>query len=94
MAYSSCSSRIGANRVRSNIDPTFYSLVGFGRSGGTTTTSLFLKIHTSFISVWTTISRLQVQVQTSRSLFSFWGDGRIVSFELFFFMFFPEVWRK
>jgi hypothetical protein len=25
---------------------------------------------------------------------SFWGDGGIVPFEPFFFMLFPEVWRK
>lgn len=43
MAYSSCSNRglkpilrriDGAIRVRSNVDPTFDSLVGSGRSGG------------------------------------------------------------
>nr|BEV77045.1 Ycf68 protein [Murraya koenigii]BEV77061.1 Ycf68 protein [Murraya koenigii] len=45
MAYFSCSNRgfenkpllrriDGAIQVRSNVDPTFYSLVGSGRSGG------------------------------------------------------------
>ncbi|KAK2969145.1 hypothetical protein RJ640_000445, partial [Escallonia rubra] len=34
MAYSSCSNRDGAIQVRSNVDPTFDSLVGSGRSGG------------------------------------------------------------
>ncbi|XVF50372.1 hypothetical protein PTKIN_Ptkin04bG0093600 [Pterospermum kingtungense] len=46
MAYFSCS----------NQDPTFYSLMGFGWSEGTTTASLFSIIHTSFINVQTTIS--------------------------------------
>ncbi|CAN4114249.1 unnamed protein product [Withania somnifera] len=50
----------GAIRVRSNVDPTFDSLVGSGRSGGTTTAPLFSRIHTSLISVWTAISRAQV----------------------------------
>ncbi|KAI5585403.1 hypothetical protein BDE02_06G143100 [Populus trichocarpa] len=50
----------GAIQVRSNVDPTFYSLVGSGRSGGTTMAPLFSRIHTSLISVWTTISRAQV----------------------------------
>ncbi|KAK5834579.1 hypothetical protein PVK06_018461 [Gossypium arboreum] len=50
----------GAIQVRSNVDPTFYSLVGSGRSGGGTTTApLFSIIHTSLISVWTAISRAQ-----------------------------------
>ncbi|PHT34489.1 hypothetical protein CQW23_26289 [Capsicum baccatum] len=57
----------GAIWVRSNVDPTFDSLVGSGRSGGTTTAPLFSRIHTSFINVWTVISRAQarslVQVQ-------------------------------
>ncbi|TYH27818.1 hypothetical protein ES288_A02G099100v1 [Gossypium darwinii] len=50
----------GAIQVRSNVDPTFYSLVGSGRSGGTTTAPLFSIIHTSLISILTTISRAQV----------------------------------
>nr|WMG64981.1 Ycf68 [Eucommia ulmoides] len=75
MAYSSCSNRglkpklllrriDGAIQVRSNVDPTFDSLVGSGRSGGGTPTApLFSRIHTSLISVWTAISRAQVQVR-------------------------------
>ncbi|PPD69991.1 hypothetical protein GOBAR_DD33128 [Gossypium barbadense] len=43
-------------------------------SKGTTTALLFSIIHTSLISVWTTISRAQ-------------GDGGIVPFELFFHAF-------
>ncbi|QCE10404.1 Uncharacterized protein family Ycf68 [Vigna unguiculata] len=50
----------GAIQVRSNVDPTFSSLVGSGRSGGTTTAPLFSRIHTSLISIWTVISRAQV----------------------------------
>ncbi|XVE85108.1 hypothetical protein DITRI_Ditri17bG0065600 [Diplodiscus trichospermus] len=46
--------------VRSNVDPTFYSLVGSGRSRGATTVPLFSIIHTSLIIVWTAISRAQV----------------------------------
>ncbi|KAL4203258.1 hypothetical protein AMTRI_Chr01g126980 [Amborella trichopoda] len=38
----------GEIQVRSNIDPTLYSLVGSGQSGGTTTAPLFLRIHTSY----------------------------------------------
>ncbi|TYI61992.1 hypothetical protein E1A91_D10G213100v1 [Gossypium mustelinum] len=92
----------GAIQVRSSVDPTFYSLVGSGRSEGTTTAPLFSIIHTSLISVWTTITRAQVyfwlqwenkmehlttylhRPRTTRSPFSFWGDGGIVPFELFF----------
>ncbi|KAK2980476.1 hypothetical protein RJ640_015999 [Escallonia rubra] len=44
--------------VRSNVDPTFDSLVG--SRGGTTMAPLFSRIHTSLISVWTAISRAQV----------------------------------
>uniref|UniRef100_A0A6N2L1K4 Uncharacterized protein ycf68 n=1 Tax=Salix viminalis TaxID=40686 RepID=A0A6N2L1K4_SALVM len=51
----------GAIQVRSNVDPTFYSLVGSGRSGGTTMAPLFSRIHTSLISVWTAISRAQTK---------------------------------
>ncbi|KAJ0078892.1 hypothetical protein Patl1_24646 [Pistacia atlantica] len=62
MAYFSCSNRgfetklllrriDGAIQVRSNVDPTFYSLVGSGRPGGTTTDPLFSIIHTSLISI-------------------------------------------
>ncbi|KAI3833017.1 hypothetical protein MKX03_000801 [Papaver bracteatum] len=47
-------------QVRSNIDPTFYSLVGSVRPGGTTTDHLFSRIHTPLMSVWTTISQVQV----------------------------------
>ncbi|CAJ1948732.1 unnamed protein product [Sphenostylis stenocarpa] len=50
----------GAIQVRSNVDPTFSSLVGSGQSGGTTTAPLFSRIHTSIISIWTVISRAQV----------------------------------
>ncbi|CAN0924828.1 Uncharacterized protein ycf68, partial [Linum grandiflorum] len=46
--------------VRSNVDPTFYSLVGFGRSGRDHHAPLFSRIHISLISVWTAISRAQV----------------------------------
>ncbi|XP_028195135.1 uncharacterized protein LOC114380331 [Glycine soja] len=60
MAYFSClnrglkpnlsSGRIdGTIKVRSNVDPTFFSLVGSRRSRGTTTTPLFSRIHTSLI---------------------------------------------
>ncbi|KAL3633851.1 hypothetical protein CASFOL_022613 [Castilleja foliolosa] len=41
----------GAIRVRSNVDPTFDSLVGSGRSRGTTATPLFSRIHTSLINM-------------------------------------------
>ncbi|KAH1142345.1 hypothetical protein GLYMA_12G090600v4 [Glycine max] len=62
MAYFSClnrglkpnlsSGRIdGTIQVRSNVDPTFFSLVGSRRSGGTTTTPLFFRIHTCLISL-------------------------------------------
>ncbi|KAF8038667.1 hypothetical protein BT93_B1260 [Corymbia citriodora subsp. variegata] len=47
----------GAIQVRSNVDPTFYSLMGSRRSRGTPTALLFSRIHTSLISVWTAISR-------------------------------------
>ncbi|KAK8276603.1 hypothetical protein V6Z12_D10G210900 [Gossypium hirsutum] len=60
MAYFSCSNQDGAIQVRSSVDPTFYSLVGSGRSEGTTTAPLFSIIHTSLISVWTTITRAQL----------------------------------
>ncbi|WJZ81348.1 hypothetical protein VitviT2T_001194, partial [Vitis vinifera] len=50
----------GAIQVRSNVDPTIYSLLGFGRSGGDHHGSFFSRIHTSRISVWTTISGAQV----------------------------------
>ncbi|KAK8336433.1 hypothetical protein V6Z12_A09G121000, partial [Gossypium hirsutum] len=85
----------GAIQVRSNVDPTFYSLVGSGRSGGTTTAPLFSIIRTSLISVWTAISRAQHlttylhRPRTTRSPLSFWGDGGIVPFEPFFFHAFP-----
>ena len=32
--------------------------------------------------------------RTTRSPLSFWGDGGIIPFVPFFFMLFPEVWRK
>uniref|UniRef100_A0A7N0RIA9 Uncharacterized protein ycf68 n=1 Tax=Kalanchoe fedtschenkoi TaxID=63787 RepID=A0A7N0RIA9_KALFE len=76
-----------------HVDPTFYSLVGSGRSGGTTTAPLFSRIHTSLISVWTAISRAQHltthlhRPRTTRSPLSFWGDGGIVPFEPFFHAF-------
>ncbi|URD85885.1 hypothetical protein MUK42_24240, partial [Musa troglodytarum] len=51
----------GAIQVRSNVDLTFYSLMGSERSGGGTTIApLFSRIHTSLINVWTAISRAQV----------------------------------
>ncbi|KAL4184807.1 hypothetical protein AMTRI_Chr10g227370 [Amborella trichopoda] len=71
-------------RVRSNVDPTFYSLVGSRWSGGTTTTPLFSRIHTSLISVWTIISR--AQTKNYEITLSFWGDREIIPFEPFFFM--------
>uniref|UniRef100_A0A3Q7HMC7 Uncharacterized protein ycf68 n=1 Tax=Solanum lycopersicum TaxID=4081 RepID=A0A3Q7HMC7_SOLLC len=65
--------------------------------GGTTTAPLFLRIHTSFITVWTAISRAQVWPQwenkmenltthlhrprTKRSPLSLWGDRGIVPFK-------------
>ncbi|KAI3957270.1 hypothetical protein MKW92_000203 [Papaver armeniacum] len=50
----------GEIQVRSNVDPTFYSLVGSGRSRGTSTAPLFSRIHTTLLSVWTAISRAHV----------------------------------
>ncbi|PHT26564.1 hypothetical protein CQW23_33827 [Capsicum baccatum] len=58
----------GAIRVRSNVDPTFDSLVGSGQSGGTTMAPLFSRIHTSLISVWTAISRAQALMIESCTL--------------------------
>ncbi|MCE2054880.1 hypothetical protein HAX54_038737 [Datura stramonium] len=55
----------GAIRLRSNVDPTFDSLVGFRWSGGATMAPLFSRIHTSFISVWTAISRAQGSYHSS-----------------------------
>lgn len=46
--------------VTSNVDPTFYSLVGSGGpEGGDTTVFLFSRIHTSLIGFWAAI-RTQV----------------------------------
>ncbi|TYH79861.1 hypothetical protein ES332_D03G093200v1 [Gossypium tomentosum] len=94
MAYFSCSNRDGAIQVRSNVDPTFYSLVGSGRSGGTTTAPLFSIIHTSLISVrpqWENkmehLTTYLHRPRTTRSPLSFWGDGGIVPFEPFFHAF-------
>nr|YP_009128439.1 hypothetical chloroplast RF68 [Ipomoea batatas]YP_009128458.1 hypothetical chloroplast RF68 [Ipomoea batatas]AJP09611.1 hypothetical chloroplast RF68 [Ipomoea batatas]AJP09630.1 hypothetical chloroplast RF68 [Ipomoea batatas] len=53
----------GAIRVRSNVDPTFDHSWDPGGPGGTTTAPLFSRIHTSLISVWTAISRAQVEVR-------------------------------
>nr|GLL25488.1 putative protein ycf68 [Ipomoea trifida] len=50
-----------AIRVRSNVDPTFDHSWDPGGPGGTTTAPLFSRIHTSLISVWTAISRAQVE---------------------------------
>ncbi|TYG80096.1 hypothetical protein ES288_D02G189200v1, partial [Gossypium darwinii] len=83
----------GAIQVRFNVYPTFYSLVGSRRSEGTTTAPLFSIIHTSLISVWTAISRVQHlttylhRPRTMRSSLSFWGDGGIVPFKPFFHAF-------
>ncbi|KAB2041843.1 hypothetical protein ES319_D02G175600v1, partial [Gossypium barbadense] len=82
-----------AIQVRFNVYPTFYSLVGSRRSEGTTTAPLFSIIHTSLISVWTAISRVQHlttylhRPRTMRSSLSFWGDGGIVPFKPFFHAF-------
>ncbi|KAK8939324.1 hypothetical protein KSP40_PGU005764 [Platanthera guangdongensis] len=54
--------RIG---VRSNGDRTFYSLVGSWRSGGGPQLlySREIVVHTLLISVWTTISRAQIETK-------------------------------
>ncbi|KAK8345725.1 hypothetical protein V6Z11_A07G169000 [Gossypium hirsutum] len=97
--YFSCSNRglkpllrriDGAILVRSNVDRTFYSLMGFGRSRGTTTAYLFSIIHASPISVWVAISRAHhltmylYKLRTTRSPLSFWIDRGIIPFEPFF----------
>ncbi|KAK8328641.1 hypothetical protein V6Z11_A11G263300 [Gossypium hirsutum] len=74
-----------------NRDPTFYSLVGFERSGGTMTAPLFCVIHTSLINVrpyWKNkiehITTYLHRPRTTRSPLSFWGDEGIVPFEPFY----------
>nr|YP_009561673.1 hypothetical chloroplast RF68 [Commiphora gileadensis]QAT19761.1 hypothetical chloroplast RF68 [Commiphora gileadensis] len=125
MAYFSCSNRgfetklllrriDGAIQVRSNVDPTFYSLVGSGRSGGGPPRLLSSRKSIHPLSVYGQLSlehRFRfglngkkdgapnnVSSQTKNyeiaPFISFWGDGGIVPFEPFFFMLFPEVWRK
>ncbi|KAG4138728.1 hypothetical protein ERO13_D07G151450v2, partial [Gossypium hirsutum] len=74
----------GAIQVRSNVDPTFYSLVGFGQSRGITRTYLFLIIHSSLISH---LIMYLYRLRTTRSPLSFWGDGGIIPFEPFFHTF-------
>ncbi|KAK8260862.1 hypothetical protein V6Z12_D13G147500 [Gossypium hirsutum] len=71
-------------QVRSNIDPTFYSLVGSGQFGGTTMAPLFSIIHTSLIKHLTTYLH---RLRTTRLPLSSWGDGEIVPFEHFFHAF-------
>ncbi|KAK8289055.1 hypothetical protein V6Z11_D07G162400 [Gossypium hirsutum] len=94
MAYFSYSNQDGAIQVRSNVDPTFYSLVGFGQSRGITRTYLFLIIHSSLISVqpqWENkmehLIMYLYRLRTTRSPLSFWGDGGIIPFEPFFHTF-------
>ncbi|CAN7030332.1 unnamed protein product [Brassica oleracea var. botrytis] len=69
----------GAIQVRSNVDPTFYSLVGSGRSGG--------DHHGSSL-----LENPYIPYQCMDSYLSSAGFG-IVLFEPFF-MLFPAVWRK
>ncbi|CAI8582964.1 unnamed protein product [Vicia faba] len=52
----------GAIQVRSNVDPTFYSLVGSGRSRGDHHGASPLENSYILISIWTAISRAQVEV--------------------------------
>eukprot|EP01018_Ginkgo_biloba_P027140 Gb_25934 [translate_table: standard] len=61
-------------RVRSNVDPTSYSLMGSWWFGGDplSMAPLFSRIHTSLVSVWMAISQAQAE-----------GDGGIVPFEPF-----------
>nr|UDY69689.1 hypothetical protein RF68 [Pseudogalium paradoxum] len=101
----------GAIRVRSNVDPTFDSLVGSGRSGGDHRGSPLLEnpympylcmdsylsstgLGSASIGKMEHLTTHLHRPRTTRSPLSFWGDGGIVSFEPFFFMLFPEVWRK
>lgn len=93
----------GAIRVRSNVDPTFDSLVGSGRSGGDHYGSSLLEnpyipyqCMDSYLSSTGLGSASMGKMEhltthlhrprTTRSPLSFWGDGRIVPFEPFFFM--------
>nr|YP_010025109.1 hypothetical chloroplast RF68 [Colobanthus subulatus]YP_010025122.1 hypothetical chloroplast RF68 [Colobanthus subulatus]QOQ35408.1 hypothetical chloroplast RF68 [Colobanthus subulatus]QOQ35421.1 hypothetical chloroplast RF68 [Colobanthus subulatus] len=111
MAYSSCSNRglkpnfslrriDGAIQVRSNVDPTLYSLVGSGRSGGDHYGSSLLEnpyipyqCMDSYLSS-TGLGSASMEMEhltthlhrprTTRSPQNEWGDGRIVPFEPFF----------
>ncbi|KAL1179202.1 hypothetical protein V6Z11_A03G144500 [Gossypium hirsutum] len=87
--YFFCSNRDVVVQVRSNVDPTFYSLVGSGQSGGTTTAPLFSIIHTSLISEnkMEHLTTYLHRPRTTRSPLSFWGDGAIVPFNHFFHAF-------
>ncbi|XBJ01090.1 hypothetical protein VPH35_020822 [Triticum aestivum] len=61
MAYSSCLNRsLKPNKLLlGRIDGAIQAV----RGGGGTTAPLFLRIHTSLISVWRAISRAQVEVR-------------------------------
>ncbi|PRQ19788.1 hypothetical protein RchiOBHm_Chr7g0221131 [Rosa chinensis] len=95
--------------VRSNVDPTFYSLVGSGRDhhGSFLLENPYIPYQymdsylsstglgsTSMENKTEHLRMYLHRPRTTRSPLSFWGDGGIVPFEPFFFMFFPEVWRK
>ncbi|KAH7565916.1 hypothetical protein JRO89_XS08G0038100 [Xanthoceras sorbifolium] len=81
----------GAIQVRSNVDPTFYSLVGSGRSGGEKHDSSLLdnpyipyQCMDSYLSSTSLGSASMGQKKWIVPFISFWGDGRIVPFEPFF----------
>ncbi|KAK9662283.1 hypothetical protein RND81_O045600, partial [Saponaria officinalis] len=100
----------GAIQVRSNVDPTFDSLVGSGRVRGGPLRLLSSRESIHPLSVYgqlslehrlgsasTEMEHLTTHLhrpRTTRSPQKEWGDGRIVPFEPFFFHAFPEVWRK
>ncbi|KAH9626091.1 hypothetical protein KSS87_012426 [Heliosperma pusillum] len=95
----------GAIQVRSNVDPTFDSLVGSGRSGGDHYGSSLLEnpyipyqcmdsylSSTGLDSASMEMEHLTTHLhrpRTTRSPQNEWGDGRIVPFEPFFHAF-PE----
>ena len=89
--------------MRSNVDPTFDSLVGSGRSGGDHYGSSLLEnpyipyqCMDSYLSS-TGLGSASMEMEhltthlhrprTTRSPLSFWGDGGIVPFEPFFHAF-------
>nr|YP_009251690.1 hypothetical chloroplast RF68 [Colchicum autumnale]YP_009251703.1 hypothetical chloroplast RF68 [Colchicum autumnale]AKB92973.1 hypothetical chloroplast RF68 [Colchicum autumnale]AKB92986.1 hypothetical chloroplast RF68 [Colchicum autumnale] len=122
MAYSSCSNRSlkpnssllrridGAIQVRSNVDLTFYSLVGSGRSGGDHHGSSLLEnpnipyqCMDSYLSS-TGLGSASMENGAPNNASSQTKNYEIAPFILgrrrdrtiraFSFMFFPEVWRK